>query len=497
MAMFTSYPPEIIARVLARCDSFNDAFALASSCQYTYAVWLDHGASIIHSIGTRTIPAYEHAVVAMRATNTVKEAFHAGRLPPNMTHDDIEELEPSHQKCRLPELADLLAFCHLAACLEYAYFHFEEHGYTCLLCPEIKDVTWCTKDDTVFDQRFHDFQEKFHRVLHKNLLAGAFLWKSHNELFIKATADGAGKRFLEELRSLQARGDWQGLSDDSQAYIAEFPVYDVHKMTPASQEQVFGHLARYLIEDIALVPDPACAAEVPWEVMASIYAHEYHSPQFFNAGGKHRHGWPPFKNSTASDLPPTRKVTVVLFGEFQLEEVSMPINIEDMHRTRLVATQLQASSSESAQDGNPFACHGFDIAVTLRDRYLFLGGEEAWEDCAPHPPLQLYTFMLKKHSGLDFSPCVFDRIFEEGYYLTFLSETIFGHDYHTGLDPSFSETLAALATDYDAVFSIPKSAGWSAACYDETCALNPSGGRMPGDNPFLRFRIDHGQEQCV
>ncbi|KAK0381291.1 dihydrodipicolinate synthetase family protein [Colletotrichum limetticola] len=413
MAMFTSYPPEIIARVLASCDSFNDAFALASSCQYTYAVWLDHGASIIHSIGTRTIPAYEHAVVAVRATNTVKEAFHAGRLPPNMTHDDIEELEPSHQKCRLPELADLLAFCHLAACLEYAYFHFEEHGYTCLLCPEIKDVTWCTKDDA-----------------------------SHNELFIKAAADGAGKRFLEELPSLQARGDWQGLSDDSQAYIAEFPVYDVHKMTPASQEQVFGHLARYLIEDFTLVPDPACAAEVPWEVMASIYAHEYHSPQFFN-GGKHRHGWPPFKNSTASDLPPTRKVTVVLFSEFQLEEVSMPINIEDMHRTRLVATQLQASSSESAQDGNPFACHGFDIAVTLRDRYMFLGGEEAWEDCAPHPPLQLYTFMLKKHYGLEFSPCVFDRTSEEGYYLTFLSETNFGHDYHTGLDPSFSGLLNA------------------------------------------------------
>ncbi|KAK1521705.1 hypothetical protein CPAR01_14622 [Colletotrichum paranaense] len=440
MAMFTSYPPEIIARVLASCDSFNDAFALASPCQYTYAVWLDHGASIIHSIGTRTIPAYEHAVVAVRATNTVKEAFHAGRLPPNMTHDDIEELEPSHQKCRLPELADLLAFCHLAACLEYAYFHFEEHG-------------------------------KFHRVLYKNLLAGAFLWKSHNELFTKAAADGAGKRFLEELRSLQARGDWQGLSDDSQAYIAEFPVYDVHKMTPASQEQVFGHLARYLIEDIALVLDPACAAEVPWEVMASIYAHEYHSPQFFNAGGKHRHGWPPFKNSTASDLPPMRKVTVVLFGEFQLEEVSMPINIEDMHRTRLVATQLQASSSESAQDGNPFACHDFDIAVTLQDRYLFLGGEEAWEDCAPHPPLQLYTFMLKKHYGLEFSPCVFDRIFEEGYYLTFLSETIFVETEHC----YYVETLAALATDYDAVFSIPKSAGWSAACYDETCALNPSG----------------------
>ncbi|KAG7050822.1 dihydrodipicolinate synthetase family protein [Colletotrichum scovillei] len=443
MAMFTSYPPEIIARVLASCDSFNDAFALASSCQYTYAVWLDHGASIIHSIGPRTIPAYEHAVVAVRATNTVKEAFHASQLPPNMTHDNIEELKPSHQKCRLSELADLLAFCHLAACLEYAYFHFEEDGYTCLLCPEIKDVTWCTKGDTVFYQRFHDFQEKFHRVLYKNLLAGAFLWKSHNELFIKAAADGAGKRFLEELRSLQAREDWQGLSDDSQAYIAEFPVYDVHKMTSVSQEKVFGHLARYLIQDIALVPDPACAAEVPWEVMASIYAHEYHSPQFFNAGGERRHGWPPFKNSTASDLPPTRKVTVVLFGEFQLEEVSMPINIEDMHRTRLVATQLQASSSESAEDGNPFACHGIDIAVTLRDRYMFLGGEEELEDCAPHPPLQLYTFMLKKHYGLEFSPGVFDRTYEEGYYLTFLWETIFGHDYHTGLDPSFSNLLNA------------------------------------------------------
>lgn len=380
----------------------------------------------------------------MRATHIVKEAFHAGRLPPDMTHDDIEGLKPSHQKCRSSELADLLAFCHLAACLEYAYFHIEEDGYTCLLCPEIRDITWCTKDEPVFDQRFHDFQEKFHRVLYNSLLAGAFLWKSHNELFIKAVGDGgAGKRFLEELRSLQARQDWQGLSDDSQAYIAEYPAYDVHKMTPASQEKVFGHLARYLIEDIAIVSDSACATDVPWEVMASIYAHEYHSPQFFNAGGKCRHGWLPLKNSTGSDLPPTRKVTVVLFGEFQLEEIYMPISIEDIHRTRLVATQLQASSSESAQESNPFACHGFDIAATLRYRYQSLGGEEELEDCAPHPPLQLYTFMLEKFYGLEFSPCVFDRTYGEGYYMTFLWETIFGHDYRTGLDPTFLDLLNA------------------------------------------------------
>ncbi|KXH63763.1 dihydrodipicolinate synthetase family protein [Colletotrichum salicis] len=447
MVMFTSHPPEIIARVLGSCASFDDAFALARSCQYTYAVWLDHGASFIDSIGTRTMPAYKYAVIAVRATNLVKETFHAGQLPPDMTHDDIEELKPSYQKCRSSELADLLAFRHLAACLEYAYFHIEEDGYSCLLCPEIRDITWCTKDESVFHQRFLDFQEKFHRVLYKSLLAGAFLWKSHNEPFIKAAGNGdARERFIKELQSLQARQIWQrrlDLSDDSQAYIADFPVYDVHKMTPASQEKVFGHLARYLVEDIATVSNPACATEVPWEVMASIYAHEYQSPQLYNAGGKPRHGYAPLKNSNATGLPPTRRVTVVLFGEFQLEEVSMPIKIEDMHCTRLVATQLQASSSESAQGGTAFACHGFDIAATLRDRYRLLGGEEEYDNWAPHPPLQLYTFMLEKYYGLEFRPCAFDQTYEEAAYATFLWEPVFAHDYTTGMDPTFLGLLHA------------------------------------------------------
>ncbi|GKT41879.1 uncharacterized protein ColSpa_02060 [Colletotrichum spaethianum] len=426
MASIVTCPPEIVARILGSCASFTDGLALATSCNYVHNVWLDHDSTIVESIGSRSIPAYEHAVITIRATNLVKEAFYAGQLPPTFTH--INRLGPRFKRCCLSELGDLLDFHHLACCLEYAYLHIAEDGYACFSNPTISEIASCSDEAPELPWRIREFQERFHRVFYRTLLAGAVLWKAHNEPFVQDAVEAHAGAW-------ESRFDWPPASQAHTEYFSRFPVYNVHAMDWASQQEVFGPLTKYFMEDIASLTNPVCEADVPWEVMASIYAYEYQRPHFYNDKGRQRHGIAPRTASSDSNNDiKTRKVTVILLGEFQLEQISMPVKVEEMHSAPLVAAQLQISPTRSSEDGRTFACHGLDISALLQSRYESLGGEENDSDCAPHPPLQLFTFMLRKHYRLQFRRGVFDRTWGSAPYCQFLFFLVFAHEPDSDLE---------------------------------------------------------------
>ncbi|KAK6226797.1 dihydrodipicolinate synthetase family protein [Colletotrichum tabaci] len=148
----------------------------------------------------------------------------------------------------------------------------------------------------------------------------------------------------------------------------------------SSQEKLLGPLAKCFMEDIASLENLVYNADAPCEIMASIYAYEYQAPHFYNDQGRKRHG------------------------------IETPATLLDTNEG-IKIRKLQNSSTESGEENGIFVCHGRDICACLRPRYEALDGEEAETDCAPHPPLQLFIFMLRKHDGLQFVRGAFDRTY--------------------------------------------------------------------------------------
>ncbi|TQN74158.1 hypothetical protein CSHISOI_01287, partial [Colletotrichum shisoi] len=233
-------------------------------------------------------------------------------------------------------------------------------------------------------------------AIYRNLL-GAVLWKT-------AIAAPGG--------ALEGRRDWSSTNQAYPRYFSHFPVYKVHAMDWSSQEKLFGPLAESFMEDIASLENIVYNADALWEVMASIYECENQASHFYNDQGRKRHGIePPATLLDTNEGIEIRKVTVVLLVEFHNGANHDTFRGWGDAEWTSGGDLAADSSTESAEDNGIFVCHGRDICACLRPRYEALDDEEDETDCAPHPPLQLFTFMLRKHDELQFVRGAFDRTY--------------------------------------------------------------------------------------
>ncbi|KAK1828767.1 hypothetical protein QBC39DRAFT_358272 [Podospora conica] len=56
--------PEIVMLVFQQCDGFQDAIALASTCEFMASIWRLHFSSIIWPIAKAEIPGFSQALMA-------------------------------------------------------------------------------------------------------------------------------------------------------------------------------------------------------------------------------------------------------------------------------------------------------------------------------------------------------------------------------------------------------------------------------------------------
>ncbi|KAK3903863.1 hypothetical protein C8A05DRAFT_32394 [Staphylotrichum tortipilum] len=116
---FSTAPVELIIRIFQSCASFPDLRSLLLTSRRTHATWLAHRTTILAHVAPRTIPAFDRALLAVRATALVHTATHHGLLPPPIHPSSL-----THPTLPSPaDLSAVLSLHHLARCIETRHRH--------------------------------------------------------------------------------------------------------------------------------------------------------------------------------------------------------------------------------------------------------------------------------------------------------------------------------------------------------------------------------------
>lgn len=330
---------------------------------------------------------------------------------------------------QLSEMNDLMNFQHLVKYLEQMSMHrnekhtmgwswsYEEPG---LLLPPDGPSTW---------------RERFHRAMYRVFLAGAVLYESYNEPFSSKTERPANVP-RECLRKYDVTRDTMSdeerlarrnldliLPRDSAQFLRRFTVYN-SDATEEEERAVFGTFAQWLYEDgKSLAGENQCPAKwhldpseasALWETTCMIRAFwllEYSG--IVNGDGQARHARP---NPDGDDLPRrqslhylTRGVTIVPFGTFGLEHISMVSFLGADDAMVANPAKVLQDSSYAILDREGFLVNP-DIS-SIHDQMFRCSGFSNHNDThtMSTPDLQLYKYILKAHFDLQFGTLVWER----------------------------------------------------------------------------------------
>ena len=298
------------------------------------------------------------------------------------------------------------------------------------------------------------WRERFYRAMYRILLAGAVFFKPYSEPF-SPDAKGVPPNFLEDYLKnyFVARDDpldESGVADWPYTlpqldvdYLTRSPVFDLNA-SEDRENSVFGQFAEWLIEDSKgraeeNLCQQAWTFDIPqvsaiWETMMMVAAYEHLVSQFINGDGKIGFGRfspdetsQPIKQTITGK---TRKVSIILFGEFRVEEITMPALVEDSAGIKLLADPVIPArpfrnfvtaagsmiAKESVMSKDMYPPWMFDIANLLEILYTncdLPNHHDGWP--APPPPLQFFTFILRKHFGLQFQTKAFEVYANQPY----------------------------------------------------------------------------------
>ncbi|KAH8662506.1 hypothetical protein BX600DRAFT_499009 [Xylariales sp. PMI_506] len=370
-------PVEILTRVFQACDGFLQVIAFASACKRTNAVWLDNSQSIIWNVARSQIRSFDDALMAVRATAIVLKAYQAGTLPPLV--DPINSLSGTSQNPDLDELKEVLHMQHLVRCLEYRYFYGTTDGEFTMWQPEEdteelmtlrypagrRRFPGCLKEDIpgAENATIDSFRDGFCRAMYRLFLAGAVFARAYMDPLFRARGEAdlvTKNRFFTQWGSSDY---WSYETDDlaSQlgedhspeavdlAYIRQSPVYnfdapngsEIGKWRDREYETYFGPLASWIIQDgrerQQIRPHHPNQTEPSWaqnpadigavrELMLLLVAYDHLNSHFI-------------KNARVGYLQKqgNRSVTIIRFGEFQVEKITMPAAVEDVKDELLLA----------------------------------------------------------------------------------------------------------------------------------------------------------------
>ncbi|KAF3358208.1 hypothetical protein VdG1_02985 [Verticillium dahliae VDG1] len=427
-----SCPTEITVQIISLCDGLTDMLALASTCRQLHVMWEKAAPPLIWSTGRREIPAFEEALMAVRATNLVRPAFEAGELPPRIT--SLGKLTGASRKPSHAELIQVLQMQHVAACLEHMFFYsgkmiFGQSKWTGLVHPDPPNssITGPSDDGAEHARLLSQWKDNFRRATYRLFLAGAGLAHAYHEPFFRSLEQG--ERYFSEPST---RESWERDND----YLGTFAVYN-HELQGDKNAEAFGPLSSWIVETARTEASsrgfmpywkrPAYLAERSeeeeeeeddngegrdgpltdqdvfplWELMRMWTAHELAQIRLDWGRGTNHHS-PHSEWMRHLEPSQVRMTSVVLFGTFQLTELTMPARVEDTEHTVLIATPVTPSDAGGRSTSPTTSVHVLDgppqpYSWNVRERlaWMPLPSDRSEQDPGPGLGCKFFSYIFE------------------------------------------------------------------------------------------------------
>jgi hypothetical protein len=296
---------------------------------------------------------------------------------------------------------------------------------------------------------------RFRGAVYMALSLGAVLARPYQEPFVREDAEGWREKVVGRLGEWRHTGEWSDFTMGEVAYLRRFPVFDFID-EDGGHEGVFGDVGRWLIESTlerigrepALTECPSRSLPGPrahwkggvdedddsiwgeeppsedlfegftsgsraecegvlWVVMQTVHMFEFLLESIVDHPTAPSLGrdtdFSPDETLAIHDVT-QRTANVVLLGTFRAETVSLP---SDPEQGRRLSARLAVHPDPAPK---PHGQREFaDIPGTLTILYVgglipnVLDGSEA-----PPPPLQFFTYLLRAHFNLRFTPGTFE-----------------------------------------------------------------------------------------
>ncbi|RFU29837.1 hypothetical protein B7463_g6500, partial [Scytalidium lignicola] len=257
-----------------------------------------------------------------------------------------------------------------------------------------------------------------HTALYKVILAGAVCSKAYNEPFFLPTEERDNT-----FPYLQSTGNhWDnppcyyygGFSRMQLDYLQKFPIYnyelqddnEAEKRRDELYDRIFGVFTKWMIEDARI--RGAKEELIFGDVIQLLGASEHLTSKILNRDYSNSYRRRKFRNYEPKFKGKVRKVNVVLFGVFQVEEISMPSLVEETVNGYLIANPVikpqQAHIERFTTPSRVFV----DVNNVLNTLSAYRYPDPRDLDSNPPQIFLLFSFALYKHFNLRFSKQVFN-----------------------------------------------------------------------------------------
>ena len=376
--------------------------------------------------------------IQVRATAIVLKAYQAGTLPPLVA---MNSLSGNSKLPDLAELKEVFNMQYLVRCIEWMYFNSKElHLGECEdnLFKHMKYGHYpaaqrrfpeCLSEDIpgAKNATIDSFRDGFYRAMYRLLLAGAVLARAYMAPLFRAKEEGGKEGFFAR-NGLEdyVQKHWAEIdpSEDGPprvediAYIRQFPVYN-YDVTDWSEigvwrnrqyETCFGPFASWIIEDgrkrQLKEPQDPNDTKPDWaenlgdigavrELMFLLVAYDHFSSKFSNVS------WAKSGGAAYIKKQGNRTVSIVRFGVFQIEEVTMPAAFEDLTRGHLFVDYHPALEGSQGED-IPYQFDVWSATVGLLDYRMRNRYKDNRENPGPPAMLELWHFALRHYLNIGF-----------------------------------------------------------------------------------------------
>ncbi|KAH0421494.1 hypothetical protein CcaCcLH18_13392 [Colletotrichum camelliae] len=388
---------------------------MASVCGRIRRICASTASHVIWDVGARSMAAFEDAIIAVRATELVKAAFVFGVPPPDLS--PVSSLGRPAGNPTMHEIAAALGLRHLVRCTEEMFIQWN-------LDSPARELRYVGAQGDWAETRAA-WTERFHRSAYRIFVAGAMLSRAYHEPFFRedsSAKDGFVDAYVAEFDLVKACNEEHdvdcsecpplGNMQDSlqQEYLKQFVVYDPEDFEVGNldrQTAVFGAFAEWVMHETDIRAESETYTQVRrnpfdnttiariWNVSQLNAAYEHITSKIVSAPGHYcRNHQSQTYLRFAEEPTATRTATVVMFGSFSPEEITMPACIADAKDSVLLARKI---GRRREQDPSLLLDLVFEpFFATSPGR-----GRRAGHP-SPPPPLQLFEFMLKKYAGLRF-----------------------------------------------------------------------------------------------
>ncbi|KAJ5199518.1 hypothetical protein N7472_004722 [Penicillium cf. griseofulvum] len=363
--------------------------------------------AVLGRCGRRDIPAFNEAIIAVRATKIVVEHFQKGQFPPTPfpLPLGVNAQEPSSD-----EVQQVLDWEHLIRCIEDICFHNTEWGRQChYLIYEANSAKRPSK--------WFTWRQNFRRSMYQSFMMGAVLCRAYQESLAPSNKDDLPEHFLENFdKRLEDPHNPENplMTSDEMAYLLKYPVFNFEAYD--DQHPIYGQLADFLrqqaenhqpfeSEILDMYPEDATPDQIDRDHAKVLYA-EIVQCLFSSMTLLEFEGAPKiFKEEDEKAEKLSREVTIVPLGLFYPERFTMPANPRTAHKALLLKQPLsQKKKCTTWHPSSQFMNIFLEIMYSSSGQPNHYGEEYP----TPPPPLQVFQYVSRTFLGLRFSDDAFE-----------------------------------------------------------------------------------------